>query len=85
MKLVGAPLLVPPSHQPVPWHFEGSLTQGLDEQPIDPVMERLRQDLTVSGRGLDACQHRQVRRVNMSVFPRFVTAIYPPTFPVFCT
>lgn len=31
--------------QPVPWTFEGSVTQGLQDQPSDPVIERLRQDL----------------------------------------
>lgn len=31
--------------QPVPWKFEGSPTQGLDEQPSDPIIERLRQNL----------------------------------------
>ena len=34
--------------KPVPWSFEGSVAQGLEEQPIDPVIERLRQDLPVS-------------------------------------
>lgn len=31
--------------QPFPWKFEGSLTRGLDKQPSDPVIERLRNDV----------------------------------------
>lgn len=48
--LTTLPLLLPLTHlrvKPVPWKFEGSVTQGLEEQPSDPIIDRLRQDLPV--------------------------------------
>ena len=44
-KLLLRLLLFPSLRQPVQWKFEGSLTRGLDKQPIDPVIEVLRKDL----------------------------------------
>lgn len=41
--------------QPVPWKFEGSPTQGLDEQPTDPIIERLRQNLASVSTALRIC------------------------------
>ncbi|CAM9962272.1 unnamed protein product [Ascophyllum nodosum] len=51
--------------QPVPWSFEGSVAQGLEEQPIDPVIERLRQDLPVSASGAEVL--KQVAKLSSHI------------------